>query len=79
MAEKDWVQEQLNEHKCCFGDGDCKLWADRLLRVGDCNSRFCDTHLLATLKELPVDEQLEQITRMANAYAENAAKAREAR
>lgn len=81
MAEKDWVQEQLNEHKCCWGGGECKKWAGRLLRVGDTGdgkSRFCTKHLIATLKGLSKEDQLEQIIRMADVEFENVAKAKEA-
>lgn len=81
MAEKvnDLVQNGLDKHKCCFGGGECKQWAERKLRLGNCESRFfCEKHLLETLKGLSLEEQLEHINRMANAEAENAAKARAA-
>jgi hypothetical protein len=75
MAGKDYVQDAFNQHTCCWVGGECQQWADRLLRVGDCDSRFCAKHLIETLNQLPVEEQLEQINRMADAEFENAAKA----
>jgi hypothetical protein len=71
MAEKDWVEDGLSRHKCSWGGDECKQFAERKLRVGEnCGSLFCEKHLLATLKELPLALQLEHINRMADAQLE---------